>query len=161
MEEDDDVLSRSHQRDPETYQILGVAFEVQRELGTGFLEPVYQEAFAVELELCGIPFEREKSIPVFYKGRQLGHPYRPDFLVGGRVVVELKALDAISNREVAQVLNYLRAATLEKALLLNFGATQLQFRRLVRQRAAKGQDFSALSACSADPPPAVFRPGTG
>jgi hypothetical protein len=66
------------------------------------------------------------------------------------VVVELKALDAISNREVAQVLNYLRAARLEKALLLNFGATRLQFRRLVRQRAAKGQDFSAWSACSAD-----------
>ncbi|MBV9998020.1 MAG: GxxExxY protein [Verrucomicrobia bacterium] len=143
MEEDDDVLSRSPQRDPETYRILGAAFEAQRELGTGFLEPVYQEALAIELNLCGIPFEREKPIPVFYKGRQLGHPYRPDFLVAGRVVVELKALDAISNREVAEVLNYLRAARLEKALLLNFGTTQLQFRRLVRQQVTKNQDFSA------------------
>ncbi|MFO7534354.1 MAG: GxxExxY protein [Kiritimatiellia bacterium] len=124
-------MGTGDKRDEQTYAIIGAAMEVHRELGHGFLEAVYQEAFARELTLRGIPFIREHPIPVFYKGEQLSAPYRSDFLCCDDVIVELKAMSAIGGTEEAQVIHYLKASEYSKGLLLNFGAPSLQYKRLV------------------------------
>jgi GxxExxY protein len=119
------------QRDPETYAILGAAIEVHRTLGHGFLEQVYQAALARELKARFVPFEREVAIPVFYAGEPLDVFYRADFVCYGSVIVELKALSNLTGTEQAQVINYLKATGLRRALLLNFGADRLEYKRLV------------------------------
>jgi GxxExxY protein len=117
--------------DSQTYDIIGCAMEVHCEKGCGFLEPVYQQCFAIELRTRKIPFEQQVKLPIIYKGTPLPLRYRVDFICYGEVLVELKALATIGPIEDAQVINYLRAAKLERALLLNFGARSLQYKRLV------------------------------
>ena len=123
------------ERDPRTYAIIGAAMEVHRELGPGFLEAVYAEALAIELELRGVPFEREVALPVSYKGRRLDVGYRADFVCfDGGVIVETKAMAALMGIEEAQVINYLKATGIQTGLLLNFGRESLNYKRLVRTR---------------------------
>jgi GxxExxY protein len=95
------------------------------------LEAVYQDALAVEFQVRGIGFEREKLPRVHYKGRVLASYYKADFVCFGSVLVECKALSQIGGVEDAQVINYLRITGLERALLLNFGAPSLQYKRLI------------------------------
>jgi GxxExxY protein len=121
----------SQKRDPETYAIIGAAMEVHRELGYGFLEAVYQDALAVELNSRGVPFEREKLLRVFYKGGTLPCTYKADFVCFGNVLVECKALTEVGGAEEAQVLNYIRITQLPRAVLLNFGTRMLGYKRLV------------------------------
>jgi len=118
-------------RDTETFAVLGAAMRVHAELGCGFLEAVYQEALAIEFSGQGIPFEREKKLPIYYAGQKLLTFYQADFVCYGHLIVELKALQHLSGMEEAQVLNYLKAAQLSKALLLNFGTRSLQYKRFV------------------------------
>jgi GxxExxY protein len=125
------MAADSKNEDPETYAIIGVAMEVHRELGHRFLEAVYQDAFAVELNLRGIAFEREKVLPVVYKGGTLPSSYKADFICFGSVLVECKALPSIGGVEESQVLNYLRITRLSRGILLNFGARSLGYKRLV------------------------------
>lgn len=106
--------------------------EVHKTLGSGFLESVYEEALAIEFDLRKVRYERQKGIDVFYKGL-LAKQFICDFLVGEKVLVELKALKAITGIEEAQVLNYLRATGLEVGLLINFGEQSLKYKRLVLQ----------------------------
>ncbi len=118
-------------KDPETYAIIGAAMTVHRELGFGFLEAVYQEAFENELKIQAIPYKREVELPVFYREVKLNTYYKADFICFDSVIVELKALSNISGTEESQVINYLKASGKNRALLINFGANQLQYKRLV------------------------------
>src|SRR2546423_12448055 len=103
-------------RDPQTYAIIGAAMEVHKELGCGFLEPVYQEALAVELCQRGIPFGREVHLAILYKGESLKCVYRADFICFGEVLVELKAIGRVTHIEISQALHYLKATGLKRAL---------------------------------------------
>ncbi len=129
--------SNADQRDPQTHAIIGAAMEVHRQLGPGFLEAVYQEAMEIELADRGISFVREAELPIFYKKRRLKCLYRADLVGFESVIVELKALQALTGVETAQVLNYLKATRLERGLLLNFGCPSLEFKRLIFSNARK------------------------
>jgi len=120
--------------DHQTYQIIGAALEVHKELGCGFLEPVYQEALELELTDRKIPFCAQAELPVFYKGRKLRATYRADALCYDSVILELKALTKLGDVEMAQVLNYLKAGGHQRGLLINFGAKSLQHQRFVWSR---------------------------
>jgi GxxExxY protein len=107
------------------HAVIGAALEVHQLLGPGYLESVYEEALSVELELRGISYERQKTIAVDYKGRAVGEG-RLDLLVGGCLVVELKAVEAIAPIHVAQVISYLKATELPLGLLINFNVPLLK-----------------------------------
>ena len=117
--------------DEESYKVIGAAMKVHSELGCGFLEAVYQEALEIEFQNQSIPYKREKALPVYYRGKELQTYYRADFVCYDNIIVELKAIKTLSDVEKAQVLNYLKASKLKKALLINFGDTHLVFKRFV------------------------------
>jgi GxxExxY protein len=119
------------QGDPQTYAIIGAAMDVHRQLGPGFLEAVYHEALVVELSLREIPFAREMDLPIYYRGNVLPCVYRADFVCYGEIIVDLKALGKLSGTERSQVINYLKATKLHRALLVNFGQSSLVYERIV------------------------------
>ena len=115
-----------------TEKIIGASFEVHKFLGNGFQEVIYQRALAWELSQAGLSYAREIEQDIFYK--ELADPIgtrRADFVVEGKVLVELKALVELKDVHLAQVLNYLKAYKLEVGLLINFGSKSLTFKRLV------------------------------
>ncbi len=118
-------------KDHRTYSIIGAATEVHKILGHGFLEPVYQEALAIEFAARNIPFNREVElpVPVSYKGKQLGTSYKADFICCGSIIVELKALSKTGTVEESQLINYLKASCLKVGLLINFGSASLEYKR--------------------------------
>jgi len=113
-----------------TNRILNAAFEVHKHLGCGFLESVYEEALSREFEFQQIPYERQKTLKVFYKETPI-KDFVIDFLVDQTVIVEIKAIQNYTDTEIAQVINYLKASKYEVGLLLNFGASSLQYKRLI------------------------------
>lgn len=121
------------EKDPRTHSIIGAAIEVHKELGSGFLESVYQEALERELTERGIPFKSQPLVQIEYKGRLLNKTYQPDLVCFEGVLVELKALSILSGAEQAQIINYLKATKLETGLLINFGARTLQYKRFIHR----------------------------
>jgi GxxExxY protein len=115
----------------EVYAIIGAAMEVHREKGCGFSEQVYQECLELELADRNIVAEPQKEMQIFYKGRLLKRTYIADFVACGKIIVEFKALDKLTPREEAQVINYLKSSGLEVGLLINFGSQSLEWKRLV------------------------------
>ncbi len=115
----------------ECYNIIGACMTVHREMGNGFLESVYQEALAIELENRRIPYKREKVINVSYRGIDLKSTFKADFVCYEEVIVEVKALSLLSNDHTSQVINYLKATGLRVGLLVNFGTSSLQHHRYV------------------------------
>lgn len=136
------------ERDPQTYAIIGAAMEIHRQLGHGFLEAVYQEAAVIEFPLKQVAFQREVALPIRYKNILLPTHYRADFVCFSEIIVEFKALSRLSTVEEAQLLNYLKATGLKRGLLINFGASSLQYKRLVwgYEEPVKKSAQSALSA---------------
>ena len=116
-----------------TGKIIGCAMEVHRHLGNGFQEVIYQRSLALELERHGLSFQREVEMTIYYEGIAVGNR-RADFLVEDKIMIEIKALSQLENVHLAQALNYLEAYKLEIGLLINFGATKLQFKRLTNER---------------------------
>lgn len=115
----------------ECYNIIGACMAVHSELGNGFLESVYQEALAIEFRKQGIPFIKEKSLSIVYKGVELTSTFKTDFICYDSIVLELKALSALNSDHMAQVINYLKATGLRVGLLVNFGTESLQRQRYV------------------------------
>src|SRR2546427_10942399 len=123
-----------------TEQIIAAAIRVHRVLGPGFLELVYEEALAVEFALSGIQFVRQHPVPLFYRDHQIGE-HRLDFLVEGKIVVELKAVEMLENVHFAIVRSYLKAAGLADGLLLNFSTMPLTVKRVRRERTFQPPDL--------------------
>ena len=115
----------------EVYNIIGAAMEVHSVLGCGFLEPVYQEALAIELTSRNIPFEQEKLIQISYKGITLKKYYQADFVCYDKIILELKALSALTSEHESQLLNYLKATQIKLGLLINFGEKSLVYQRYI------------------------------
>jgi len=121
-----------------TGKIIGCAMKVHSTLGNGFQEVIYQRALAIEFEKAGLSFHREMEMPIIYDNQQIG-TRRVDFFVEEKIMVELKALAQLENVHLAQALNYLEAYRIEIGLLINFGATSLQFKRLTIEQKLQNQ----------------------
>lgn len=113
--------------------MVGAAIAVHKELGPGFLEAVYHEALEIEETERNIPFVSSKKLRIAYKGRTLTKEYEADQICFDQIIVELKAIDRLTSREDAQLLNYLKASGLRVGLLINFGSVgKLEWKRFVR-----------------------------
>jgi GxxExxY protein len=111
----------------------GACFEVYKDKGCGFLEAVYQQCLAIEFELQGIPFVPQAELKLSSKGRPLALTYKPDFIVFDTIILEIKALSALSDEHRAQVHNYLKATGLRVGMLVNFGHyPKVEHERIVR-----------------------------
>jgi GxxExxY protein len=125
--ENDEILFKE-----ESYRIIGACFEVYKEKGCGFHEPVYQECLKIEFGLCGIPAIEKPGFELEYKGVKLTQTYIPDYFCFGQIIVELKAMPNLAKEHDAQVLNYLKATRKRLGLLVNFGHyPRLEYRRIV------------------------------
>jgi GxxExxY protein len=124
----------------EVYAIVGAAMAVYNELGSGFLEAVYQEALEIELTERGIPFVSQRELPVYYKGHLLKRYYVADMLIYDKIVIELKAIDRLTLADQAQLLNELSATRMILGLLINFGAKDdLEWWRRVKTYSSKNK----------------------
>jgi GxxExxY protein len=115
----------------EAFKIVGCCMEVHRELGKGHSEVIYKDALEIEFRRQGIPFAREQEFKLSYKGVELPHKYFADFVVLGKIILEAKAIECLTDSHVKQTLNYLAASNLRLGLLVNFGEDSLSYKRVV------------------------------
>ena len=115
-----------------TDKILRACYNVHNGLGCGFFEKVYQEALAIELTEMNIPFEREKHLPIIYHGKVLDCGYIADFVVDGKIILELKAVTEMNTLFEAQLINYMKATHIKVGYLINFGQERLYYKRYAR-----------------------------
>ena len=118
----------------ESYKIVGDLYEVHKNLGKGFSEIVYKDAFEYELNQLNIPFEREKEFVVNYKSTTLKHKFYADFVVYDKIILEIKTVDCFNNSHYNQCLNYLKISNNELAILANFNLISLEYKRIVSSR---------------------------
>ena len=117
----------------ESYAIIGACFEVYKEKGCGFLEPVYQECLEIELEIQGISFKSQSNLNLEYKGRILKHRYVPDFICFDKIILEIKAVSSLADEHRAQIHNYLKATGFKLGLLVSFGHyPKIEYERIVK-----------------------------
>ena len=116
-----------------TGKIIGCAMEVHRTMGNGFQEVIYQRAFSIEMNIQNIDHIREMEMPLKYKGHDIG-TRRVDFFVDEKIMVEIKAVKELEDVHLAQAINYLEAYGMEIGLLINFGNTSLQFKRVMKPK---------------------------
>ncbi len=134
MNEESRKVGRILRHSEITEQVIAAAIQVHRELGPGFLESIYEEALAVEFALTGIQFIRQHPVPLFYRDHQIGE-HRLDFLVEGKIIVELKAISELQDVHFAVGRSYLKATNVQDGLLLNFATAPLTIKRFCRERA--------------------------
>jgi GxxExxY protein len=115
----------------ESYLIIGILFEVHKNLGKGFSEIVYKDALEYEFEINNIPYEREKEFSVKYKDTTLNHKFYADFLVFDKIILEIKTVECFSSAHYNQCLNYLKVSKNKLALLANFNLTSLEYKRII------------------------------
>jgi GxxExxY protein len=116
----------------ESYVIIGACFEVYKDKGCGFLEPVYQECLEIEFEYQGIPFFPQKELKLSYRDRKLKQGFKPDFVCYDKIIVEIKAVSELVGDHRAQILNYLSATGMKLGLLINFGHyPKLEYERFI------------------------------
>ena len=125
------MINENYKHSELTGKIIGCAMEVHKIMGNGFQEVIYQRALAKEMNLQGLSFSREHEIQIFYKGDEIG-TRRVDFFVEELIMVELKAVVQLEDVHLAQAINYLEAYKMEIGLLINFGNTSLQFKRVMK-----------------------------
>lgn len=114
-----------------TYKIIGISMRVHEELGPGFLEAVYEEAIVVEFQEEGIPFRNQAEVDICYKGKKLEKKYRADFIIDEKVLLEIKGTSGLTEIHEAQMINYLKATGLRVGLLVNFGKSSLEWKRII------------------------------
>jgi GxxExxY protein len=127
------VINTSYPESALTGAIIGCAMEVHKTLGNGFQEVIYQRALAIEMTAHGLQFSREHEMEIFYKGNHIG-TRRADFFVEKKIMVELKAVIQLEDGHLAQAINYLEAYNMHIGLLINFGNTSLQFKRVMKPK---------------------------
>ena len=115
----------------ETYTIIGLCMEVHKILGKGHSEVIYGDALEYEFKVNNVPYEREKKYNIEYKKIVLPRYYFSDFTVYGEIIIELKAIQELSNSEIKQTLNYLAASKNKIGLLINFGEDSLKYKRVI------------------------------
>jgi len=115
----------------ESYKIIGCCMEVHKELGKGFNEVVYKDALEIEFQINNIPYTREKSYNIEYKGRILRRKYNPDFVVYDKIILEAKVIENLTSSHLKQTLNYLAVSKFKLGLLVNFGEDSLKYKRIV------------------------------
>lgn len=119
----------------ESYKIIGACFEVYKQKGFGFTEPIYQECLAIEFEIQNVPFVEQPEMQLQYKDRKLKQFFKPDFICYDKIIVEIKALSNLIPQNQSQTLNYLNATKFELALLVNFGYyPKLEYKRIANNR---------------------------
>jgi len=116
----------------ETYEIIGICMDVHRTLGHGFLEIVYKDAIEFEVRKKGLPYNREKEYTIEYKGIILPHKFSADFVLFDKIILEIKAAEGgLADDQIAQTINYLKASGCKIGLLVNFGHSKLEYKRLI------------------------------
>ncbi len=115
----------------EAYQIIGAAMAVHNELGSGMREIVYGDALEIEFKLRGIPFQREQTFNVVYKGVELQHKFKCDFVCFKNIIVELKAEKGLTDIDRSQIINYLKITKYPLGILINFGESALMYERYI------------------------------
>jgi len=116
----------------DTYKIIGALIEVHKNLGKGFSEIVYKDAFEYELKKINFSFEREKEYLVHYKDIVLNHKFYADFVVLDKIIIEIKSADGLCDKHISQCLNYLHVSGLRLAILVNFNKTSLEYKRIIK-----------------------------
>ncbi|MDZ7303959.1 MAG: GxxExxY protein [candidate division KSB1 bacterium] len=125
-----------------TYKLIGLAMEVHRRLGPGFLEKVYDQAYIIELDLAGINYAYQKLFRIQYRDQFLRKLFTPDFVIEDKVLVDNKAIQAITDLERAKMINYLKVTKLEVGLIINYGNLSLEWERILASDKLKlGKDI--------------------
>lgn len=133
-----DMIKEEYKHSEITKTIIGSAMKVHSTLGNGFQEVIYQRALAIEMTKQGLSYQREMEMDIFYEGERIG-TRRVDFFVEDKIMVELKAITQLEKVHLAQAINYLEAYQMEIGLLINFGSTSLEFKRLTIQKKLENQ----------------------